>query len=758
MEDDAEQITSAAVGTPPEPGRSGHVGHPVSDASTSPFAGVTPVASLAHADGVVTLVEGQTFSLSGRTGDMSSDFPHGLFVLDTRVLSRWELRVGGERLEPLTVDIGDPFSGTFVGRAHPAPGQADADVVVFRHRDIGWGMRERIRVTNHGLAATSMTVELRCEADLADLFAVKENRVPPLAALQRERTARGVRFTAGEETAAKSAEVRFDPEPADDAEGLTWRITLPPRATWALCAEVTISVSGQLIEPRFTCTAIDRVSVPAQRLASWRATLPEVTTDHVGLADTLRRTGEDLGALRIFDPEHPDVPILAAGAPWFMTVFGRDSLLTAWMTLLADPSLAQGVLETLARFQGDDVVATTEEEPGKILHEMRFDAARGLALRAGDRYYGSIDATPLFVMLLGELRRWDLADDAVTNLLPHADRALEWIEDFGDRDGDGYVEYQRLSERGLANQGWKDSWDAIRHADGTLATTPIALCEVQGYVYAAYVARAHFAAEAGDTPTLERYRRKAHDLRRQFNEDFWLEEHGWYALGLDADKRPIDALASNVGHCLWTGIVDVDRAGAVAQRLVSRDLFSDWGIRTLATSMAAYNPVSYHNGSVWPHDNAICAAGLARYGFVEEAHQVIGAQLAVAAHQHGRLPELFAGFDREDLATPAAYPTSCSPQAWASAAPLLWLRTLLRLDPWAPLGRVSVAPELPPWIRRLRVEGIAIAGQRLTVDVDAGQVEIAGSGSLEILREARGPLSTIDGGEKAEHDPSSWRT
>ena len=722
----------------------------MNDEVPSPFAGVTPVASLAHADGSVTLVEGQTFCLSGRTGDMSRDFPHGLFVLDTRVLSRWELRVGGDRLEPLTVDIGDPFSATFVGRAHPAPGQADADVVVFRHRDIGWGMRERILLTNHGLVATSVAVELFCEADFADLFAVKESHVPPRAALQGERTERGLRFTLDEETAAKRAEVRLDPAPADNAEGLRWRITLMPQATWELCAEVTISVRGKVIEPRFTCSAVDRPSVPALRLASWRATLPEVTTDHAGLAHTIQRTSEDLGALRIFDPEHPDVPILAAGAPWFMTVFGRDSLLTAWMTLLADPSLARGVLETLARFQGDDVVAASEEEPGKILHEMRFGSARGLSLRAGDRYYGSVDATPLFVMLLGELRRWDLADDAVASLLPHADRALAWIEDFGDRDGDGYVEYQCLSERGLANQGWKDSWDAIRFADGRLAEAPIALCEVQGYVYSAYVARAHFAAEAGDTPTLERYRRKAHDLRQRFNEDFWLEERGWYALGLDADKRPIDALASNVGHCLWTGIVDPDRAGAVARRLMSRELFSGWGIRTLATSMAAYNPVSYHNGSVWPHDNAICAAGLARYGYVEEAHRVLGSQLAVAAHQHGRLPELFAGFAREDLATPASYPTSCSPQAWASAAPLLWLRTLLRLDPWAPLGRVSVAPELPPWIGRLRVEGIAIADQRLTVDIEAGQVEITGSGSLEILPEARSPLSTVDGGDGSE--------
>jgi glycogen debranching enzyme len=324
------------------------------------------------------------------------------------------------------------------------------------------------------------------------------------------------------------------------------------------------------------------------------------------------------------------------------------------------------------------------------------------------------------------------------------DRALEWIEHYGDRDGDGFVEYLRPNDHGLVNQGWKDSWDAIRCADGSLARPPIALCEAQGYVYAAYVARAHFAREAGDSATYDRYRRMAIELRTRFNDQFWLEDRGWYALGLDADKQPIDALASNVGHCLWTGIVDPARAGDVAARLLSDDLFSGWGVRTLATSMTAYNPVSYHNGSVWPHDNAICAAGLARYGYVEEAHRVIGAQLGVAAQQRGRLPELFAGFARDELATPAAYPTSCSPQAWAAAAPLLWLRTLLRLDPWAPGGQVSIEPQLPSWIGRLRVDGIVIADHRLTVDVEADQVEITGSGSLEVLAEARTPLSAFE--------------
>lgn len=718
--------------------------------SPSPFAGTTPVASLAGVDGAVTLVEGQTFCLSGRTGDISPEFPHGLFVLDNRVVSCWELRVNHHRLEPLTVDLTEPFSAAFVERAHPAAGRADADLVVFRHRDIGWGMRERISVTNHGLGPAPVTIELRCDADFADLFAVKESRVRRRGNYGCEVTADGLRFTHQDATVSNAVDVTSSQAAIIEPGLITWPATLPPGSTWEVCIEVRVTLGNSTIEPRFRCGGSDVDAMPKMRLASWRARLPDVDTDHLSLAETVRRAGEDLGALRIFDPDHPDIPIVAAGAPWFMTVFGRDSLLTAWMTLIADPSLAEGVLRTLARFQGDDVNPDTEEEPGRILHEMRFGSAGGMSLGGGDIYYGSVDATPLFVMLLGELRRWDLADDLVTTLLPHADRALAWISEFGDRDGDGYVEYQCHSETGLVNQGWKDSWDAIRYADGTMADAPIALCEVQGYVYAAYVARARFAHEARDLTTARDYETKAAELRRRFNEDFWLDEHGWFALALDAHNRPVDALASNMGHCLWTGIVDPDRAAMVADRLVDDTLFSGWGIRTLGTSMAAYNPVSYHNGSVWPHDNALCAAGLARYGFTDAAHRVIAAQLDVARAYGHRLPELFAGFERGNPSTPAAYPTSCSPQAWAAAAPLLWLRTLLRLDPSAPTSTVWVDPALPSWIKRLRVDGIVIAGQKLSVDVEGDDVRVTGHGDLEVIRGSRPLRPTGDNGPRPQ--------
>ena len=708
----------------------------------SPYAGTSKVASLTHEHGLVTLVEGQTFCLSAPSGNISSHLPHGLFVLDTRVLSTWELLVDGAEVETLGVEHLEPFHAGFVGRSHPPVGRADAEIVVIRHRHIGRGMRERIIVTNHGLEATQIVVELRCDVDFADLFEVKESRVRERGEHRHEVAPDELHFGHVHEGRRKQVTIRFSEALHPRAGTARWVVDLPPGAKKELCVEVTVRLGETALEPRFTCAGDDATAVPLQRMQNWRARLPSVDTDDTALSDAVAQSGEDLGALRIFDPDHPETPILAAGAPWFMTVFGRDSLLTAWMTLSAEPRLAGGVVETLARFQGTKVVPETEEEPGKILHEMRFGAATGLALGGGDIYYGSIDATPLFVMLTGELRKWDPRDELVERMLPHVDRAMEWIETYGDRDGDGYVEYERQSEHGLDNQGWKDSWDAVRHADGRLATPPIALCEVQGYVYGAYVARAHFAFEAGDREAHRHYVEKARALRARFNEDFWLEDEGFYALGLDGDKRPIDALASNVGHCLWSGIIDPERSRQVADRLLADDFFTGWGVRTLASSMAAYNPISYHNGSVWPHDNAICAAGLARYGHAEHANRIIRGQIDVATAHDGRLPELFAGFSRAEMGIPAAYPTSCSPQAWAAASPIMWLRTILGFEPWATHDQLWVSPTLPDGITRLAVDGIVVDGNPVRVTAEDGRlVELEGTGSLEVLRHPRPPLS-----------------
>jgi glycogen debranching enzyme len=688
------------------------------------FAGEAP--SLGSPGGAVTLVEGGGFCVCGSTGDMVADEPHGLFFRDTRVLSRWQLLVDGATPELLARLEGEPFATTFVARARPQAGRADSTVLVLRHRYVGDGMREDLVLRNLANRPVTCTLSITADADFADLFEVKEGRVRPRGEHELSAGADGLTFHRKWHDDVRGTRVHAHGWTATRDGTLTIDVVIPPRGEWSSCVQVQPSLDGVESPPRYACGEPVERALPSRRLQQWRLANPVVHTDHRGLAQLLERTREDLGALRIFDPEHPDRISVAAGAPWFMTVFGRDSLLTAWMALLLDPSLALGTLRTLARFQGTEVEPRSEEEPGKILHEMRFGADSAHSLAGGTVYYGSIDATPLFVQLLGELDLWGADPADIAELLPAADRALDWIGRYGDRDGDGFVEYQRATDAGLVNQGWKDSFDGVPFADGRLAEPPIALAEVQGYTYAAYVARVRLAERAGDRDGAARWADRARRLREAFNRDFWLPERGWFALGLDRDKRPIDSLASNMGHCLWTGIVDEDKAAQVAEHLLSPEMFTGWGVRTLASSMAAYNPMSYHDGSVWPHDNALVAAGLMRYGFVQHAQRIAGGLLDAAAFFGGRLPELFCGFDRAEFPAPVPYPTSCSPQAWAAASPLLLLRTLLRFDPAVPDGRLWLAPELPADFGDLRIERVALAGARVTVGVVDGVSETSG--------------------------------
>jgi glycogen debranching enzyme len=676
-------------------------------------------------EGVVTLVEGATFCISGRAGDIAPGLPHGLFVRDTRLLSGWRLLLDGTPPDFLSTMPAEPFATTFVSRGRPREGRADSTLLVLRHRYVGHGMREDLVLRNVGTTEIECRLRLEVAADFADLFEVKEQRVTP-------RGAHHVRTLPGEIAFERRLPgdrrgVRVDaPGWTADADGtLTVEVTVPGRGEWVGTVQVYPSYDGVECLAHYPVgQPIDRAE-PALRLKNWRHSTSVVTTEDSGFTDLVARSAQDLGALRIVDPSDPSQVAVAAGAPWFMTIFGRDSLLTAWMALPLDQSLAVGTLRTLARSQGAVVEPRRDEQPGRILHEIRHGMDSVGALGGGSVYYGSADATPLFVMLLGELHRWGLAAADVDALLPAADRALGWVEGYGDRDGDGYVEYQRASETGLVNQGWKDSFDGITFADGRIAEPPLALAEVQGYVYAAYVARAEIALSRGDDATADRCAARARELKAAFDRDFWLPDRGYYALALDADKRPVDSLASNLGHCLWTGIVDERRAPSVAAALTGPAMFTGWGLRTLASTMGAYNPMSYHNGSVWPHDNAIAVAGLMRYGFVTEAQRVARAVMDAGEVFAGRLPELFCGFDRTEFEQPVPYPTSCSPQAWAAASPLLLLRSLLRLEPDVPQGRLGLAPQLLPELGKVRVENVPLAGARVTVTVDGDEVEVA---------------------------------
>ena len=675
----------------------------------------------------VTLVEGRSFCISDAAGDMDPARAQGLIVKDTRFLAHFQLRVDGEPLEGLDVQHIDPHAAAFVTRTRPRDGWADSTLLVVRRRYVGNGMVEKISVANLGRETTALRLSLSAGTDFAGLFEVKDGRPQHHGAITTS-VAEGTWSQSQQRGAeSRSVDVAGSGGPDVQANVHTWDLVVGPREEATVTVRVVPSFNGVPLRTPYGSAEPHVDSVPATRHARWRQRSPSVRSPDTRLVRLVRNSTDDLAGLRIDDPEHPGWIVMAAGAPWFMTIFGRDSLLTSWMLLPVDARVARGTLETLAQHQGTTVDPLSEEEPGRILHEMRSGLDAGKGPGTDNVYYGTIDATPLFVMLLGELYRWGAPLAELEPLLHHADRALEWVDAYGDRDGDGFVEYRRATDRGLANQGWKDSFDGITYASGLLAEPPIALAEVQGYVYAAWRARARLARAMAQEDLARHCEQRARELRRRFNEEFWLPRRGYYALALDGDKRPVDALGSNMGHCLWTGIVDPEHAREVADALVSREMFSGFGVRTLASTMGAYNPMSYHNGSVWPHDNAIIVAGLRRYGFVEEAQRVTLGLVDAAATFGERLPELFCGFHRDEFSEPVPYPTSCAPQAWAAATPFSLLRSLLGLEPDLPQGRLDCAPALPPRFLPFSVDQVHLGTETVGIEVDAGGGRVVGA-------------------------------
>ena len=675
--------------------------------------------------GTVTLVEGSSFCISSANGDIHPEHPQGVFHEDTRILSRWNLTVNGQSIEPLASETKEPYRALFAGRVPRSDGYADSPLIVERLRELGAGILEEVTVRNYSAEAAECVVELTVGADFADLFEVKEARIQRRWEESRNPDGDTLTIRATWQDVRKAVVVTADG--ADiEAEALTYQTVIPPHGEWNTWISVVPKVDGAGPAEPFAHTPAGEMSPRDQRRQAWVSKIPVLHMGNRSIERTIRRSYDDLGALRIEDPHHPDRIVVAAGAPWFMTLFGRDSLFASIMSMPVDPSLALGTVQTLADRQGRAVDLMSEEEPGKILHEVRLDVSSGLALGGKSAYYGSVDATPLFLIVLGEVSRWGFGAETIAALLPHADRAMEWIRKHGDRDGDGFVEYARLNDRGLLNQGWKDSWDGVNFADGRLAEAPIALCEVQGYVYGAYMARSWLAFDAGDEALALDLRDRAARLKERFNEQFWMPERGYYAIALDRDKRQVDACASNMGHCLWNGIIDEDKAPMVVERLMSPEMFSGWGVRTLASDMGAYNPASYHNGSVWPHDNAIIQAGLLRYGFVEEAQRISTALLEAAEYSEGRLPELFCGFDRKHFAAPVPYPTACSPQAWAATTPIYLVTNLMRYNPHVSEGGLWMDPVLPESYGDLHITNAPMAGGRITIDVSGSEATIQG--------------------------------
>jgi glycogen debranching enzyme len=686
--------------------------------------------TLSVTDPTITLVEGNCFAISATTGDIVPDGAAGLFYQDVRMLSAWRLLVDDSPPEPLSAHLDAPFQATFIGRRRGG----GASLLVERRRLVGRGMREDVVLRNPGSEDTTCRLLVELTTDFGDRFSIggadssgevtwKAEGTELLAEIRRDGRQRGVRVRLEGATVASPGTIGVD-------------IVVPARSEWRGSVQVVPIIDDEEFDSPYPVGEPLDDSSPMRRLRDWRVQSPTFGLANESYAAVIDRSIDDIGALRIrtTDPEGVEREAVAAGAPWFMTLFGRDSLLTAWMALPVTQELAMSTLQSLAALQGREVNHRNEEEPGRILHEVRqvpFPLSGGHPV-----YYGTADATPLFCMLVGELHRWGMPKERLAPLMPHVDRALSWILEFGDRDGDGFVEYQRANDTGLVNQGWKDVGDSISFADGRFPEAPIAMCEVQAYVYGAFVARAELARTFGEDP--EQWESRAAELKRRFHEAFWMPDQKYYAMALDGDKRQVDTIGSNAGHVLWTGLAEPEAARHVADMLMSPEMFSGWGIRTLATTMARYDPMNYHNGTVWPHDTAICAAGLARYGFTDEAGRIARGILDAGAAYAGRLPELFSGLDRTEFPYPIPMPSSCSPQAWAAASPLLLIRTVLGLEPDIPSGKVFLDP-LPEHAEAadITIRDMPLAGHRVAVDGRA-HGEVHGLPGVEVVHKRRG--------------------
>lgn len=638
------------------------------------------------ADRTVSVLEGSTFVVGDRTGDVrpGEGREHGFFSDDTRFVSRWVLHVDGAPLVVLGLDQGTHFLAQFFLAPDGDLGEP-VPYSVMRRRLLDQVWTEELTIVSHRHEASEVSVRVDVDADFADLFEVKDGLVG-----DRDidwRISDGGTLTLSYENGAfrRAVEIATSP-PARLTDGaLAYTLMLRPGETWS--ATFVVTPCSRQPGAAFAARGV-RGSIDEQRAAKelelerWLAQAPVLETDDDALARTYRASLTDLAALRL----HPDLDLAAAlpaaGLPWFMALFGRDSLITSFQALPYLPGLAATTLRVLAARQAVTRDDFQEQEPGKILHELRFGELTARGERPHSPYFGSADATPLFLVLLDEYHRWTGDDALVRDLEGAARAALFWIEDSGDIDGDGYVEYERRNvETGLLNQCWKDSWDSMQFADGRLATGPIATCEIQGYVYDARRRGARLAREVWGDPALAvRLDRQADELRERFRRDFWMPERGYCALALDGEKRQVDALSSNIGHLLWSGLLSDEEAHATASALLGDALFSGWGVRTLSSDAGGYNPLGYHTGTVWPHENSLIAAGLARYGHDEAAARITSAILGAAPHFEHRLPEVFAGYPAAVTGVPVAFPTASRPQAWAAGAPLLLLTTLLGLE------------------------------------------------------------------------------
>ena len=675
-------------------------------------------------DGLVKILDGNTFVVSDERGDIEASLtdPTGLFSFDTRFLSQWVLTIDGERLNSLSVDDLQYFAARFFLVPGTGTVYVDSKLSVIRQREVGGGFQEHLTILNHDTKPARLTVRVGAGCDFADLFEVKD-------ALAKKgsyyaRAAKGGLVLGYErDTFKRETQISASSTAKADESGLTFTVKLEPHGSWETRLNVTTVLGSHevggavIVAKRRSWASMER------GLQRWVEQAPRVECEWEPLRSTYRRSLVDLAALRFSPPVAGGKSLPAAGLPWFMTMFGRDSIFTSLQALPFTPELAATTLRVLGSWQGSGLDDFRDEDPGRILHEMRYGEMTAFEERPHSPYYGSVDATPLYVVLLDEYERWTGDRKLVRDLEHEARAALAWIDTYADLQGNGYIWYRRRNETsGLENQCWKDSWDSISYRDGRLPGFPRATCELQGYAYDAKVRGARLARVVWkDLELADRLEREAADLKRRFNRDFWVEDDEYFALALDTEGKQVDALSSNNGHLLWSGIVDKSKAKAVARHLLGPRLFSGWGVRTLAEGEARYNPIGYHVGTVWPFDNSFIAWGLRNYDFKEEAARIAAGILDAAEFFDGRLPEAFGGYERNVTKYPVQYPTACSPQAWSTGTPLLLLRTMLGLNPQGEY--LVVDPALPATIGQLEL---------LDIPGRWGRIDAFGRGRVEV--------------------------
>jgi glycogen debranching enzyme len=713
----------------------------------------TPSHTRSIADALV-IKDGNLFLVTDPDGcvPLADRHGHGLYYNDCRDLCGYELQVAGSRPRALAATTARGFMALLQVIA-PSMRLADGRLVPQEDLGIKWervldgtgpALHDRLTVDNFGQEPLTVPVLLSFRTGFEDIFAVRELLTVDLGAhdppvWQDDSLCFGYR---GIDDVQRRLTVSFSRAPnARTDQSAYFELALEPRERVHLLISfaVTESRPGEEIEARLQPPPnLDRLEAVLQRASdAWMRQEVTVRSDSLALNRIVERSFRDLHMLR---SRLGDEQYFAAGVPWFATLFGRDSLITALQTLAYDPRIAEQTLRLLACYQGTVVDDRRDEQPGKILHELRT----GEMARAGkvphSPYYGTVDATPLFLVLLGRHAAWTGDLRLFRELRANVERALDWMSAHGDISGNGYLEYERRSEQGLDNQGWKDAHDAITNVDGSPAVPPIALVEVQGYAYLARTAIAELFVRAGEPERASRLRHEADALRERFNRDFWLGNRRFYALALQSGGKPASVISSNPGHMLWTGIADAAGATAVAERLLAPDMFSGWGIRTLSSGEPRYNPNGYHVGPVWPHDNAMIVAGLRRYGLDAAAHRVFMALLSAAMDfDEYRLPELFAGFSREEYGIPIPYPVACRPQAWAAGAVPFMLETSLGLMPEAFERRLRVVrPRLPDGTNLLEIHGIHVGAATVAL-----QFARAGDGVVVRVLQAHGPLDVI---------------